>query len=64
MFVSGDKPAALNLRAQVGRLVPQLLDQFPVGRICEQSLGPGITLQLLVQIRHVERVHEFPFCFE
>lgn len=56
------KPCCLNLRAQIGWLASQLLYQCPVGRIIEQCPCPGITLQLLVQIGHVERVHEFPLC--
>lgn len=62
LSISRDKPCCLDLRAQVRRLVSQLLYQFPVGRIGEQSLCPGIALQLLVQIRHVERIHELPLC--
>lgn len=39
-----------------------LLYHLWIGRISQQSPCPGMTLQLLVQIAHIERVHEFPLC--
>lgn len=33
--------------------------QSLVDRLTKQCLCPGISLQLLIQIRHVERIYEF-----
>lgn len=47
----------INVRAKLWRVALELLQQFPVAGIRQQLAGPGILLQLLVQVGHRKRVH-------
>ena len=49
-------------RAELRGLVPELLQQLLVAGVREQGAGAGVTLQLLIQIRHGKGVHHLLFC--